>query len=76
MDLYKGYDVHILAKDEDKAREIIELHDRKGDVDDYTIEFIYDSKRGWTVTFRIKPIIYEDLETIIDEFRKAGIQVW
>lgn len=78
MDLYRAHSVTIRKEDEDKADKILCEHYQKGDLDDHTIDPIHNKDREGNVTstYWIKPYIYEDFETIVNEFKEAGIQVW
>lgn len=78
MDKYRYYYVEIRQIDHSKALPILEEHDRNGDIDEmnYTCDFkSIDGKRVRVVNYRICPYIYEDLETILNEFKQAGIQI-
>lgn len=69
--MYRRYFIKIQKDDVDKADTVLVNRMDNGDLDYY--EF-----RRWDegVTLCvIAPIIYEDLETILDEFKKAGIQI-
>ena len=78
MDFYNFHNVKIraLVFGRMKADEILESHDRHGDIDRYYISHEEkDSDGFYTVTYRIAPIVYEDLEKIKNEFEQNGIQV-
>lgn len=76
MDFYRPYYIEVMSKDESKVDDILDRHDAMGDLDDYSYGRSYKDKDGiyWT-QYRIAPIIYEDLEIILREFERAGIQV-
>lgn len=77
MDMYHTYDVVIRKVDRDKADEILWNHYHRGDLDDLSVDSVVKKDRDGNdvVVFRIKPCVYEDLETIKNEFRQAGIQI-
>lgn len=77
MDQYRVHDVKIRKSDRNKADAILWEHYDKGDLDDFTVDVIVHKDRDGNdvITYRIKPYIYEDLETIINEFKQAGIEV-
>ena len=70
--MYRGYDVTISGKNRDEANAIIKKHIDAGDIDKiYTMRGYADG----SITYHIKPYIYEDFEKIVSEFKEAGIQV-
>lgn len=76
MDRYWTYNVEIITDDLSKAAAILEYHDGQGDIDNYHLSYEKKESDGMiTAGYRIAPIIYEDLCTIIGKFREAGIQV-
>lgn len=77
MDQYRAYYINIRESDVSKVNDILIRHDAMGDLDDYTycsVPYTDEAGNRW-VTYKIKPYIYEDLETIIGEFKQAGILV-
>lgn len=75
---YRMHNVTILAEDYDKAKAILDRHYRSGDIDEMHAEQHVDRIDGEnTVIIRywVAPYIYEDFETIIAEFKQAGIRI-
>jgi hypothetical protein len=75
---YQGYSVIIQDKDHSKAMEILEKHRTAGDIDDIHFArhfFTIDGARILIVHYRIHPYIYEDLDTIMNEFEREGIRI-
>lgn len=70
--MYRLHDVTINGKYRDEANTIIKKHIDAGDID--KIYAARDYVKG-NITYWITPYIYEDLETIMDEFKEAGIQI-
>lgn len=75
MDKYQVHTVTIRKEDYGKADEILEKHYMMGDIDDIKVDEYTESDGTTKVNFRISPFIYEDLQTIISEFKQSGIQV-
>lgn len=76
MDKYQRYTVTVRTNDRSKADAIIDKHDQLCEFD----ELVWSSEHkevdgSITITYRVAPIIYEDLEKIIDEFKQNGILV-
>lgn len=69
--MYRIHDVKIQRADLDKADEILLKHWFNGDIDTMTT----DRREKNTVTYWIRPYIYEDLENIKNEFKLVGIQI-
>ena len=69
--MYRVYDVKIQRADRDIADEILSKHWYNGDIDTMTT----DLREKGIVAYWIRPYIYEDLETIKNEFKLAGIQI-
>lgn len=68
--MYRVYDVTIRKEDSEKAEKILVQHWNDGDIDDMHVRI-----QSKTVTYWINPYIYEDFETIKNEFKLAGIQI-
>ena len=73
MDLYQAYSVKILAEDRAKADNILMKH--VADIDDIRITAQKNNDGISEATYWIRPYIYEDFETIVNEFKEAGIRV-
>ena len=73
MDLYRVHSVKIQAEDRAKADTILAKHIH--DIDDIRISAQKNSDGNSEATYWIKPYIYEDLETIKNEFKEAGIRI-
>ena len=69
--MYRVYDVKIQKEDQVKADDILLKHWNAGDIDAISS----DNRENGIVTYWINPYIYEDLETIKNEFKLAGIQI-
>ena len=69
--MYRVYNVTIRKNDLVKAEKILLKHWNDGDIDAMRC----DNNSEDEVTYWINPYIYEDLETIMDEFKQVGIQV-
>ena len=69
--MYRVYDVKIRKEDRKRAEKILLKHWNDGDIDAMRA----DDREKESVTYWIEPYVYEDLETIISEFKEAGIQV-
>ena len=68
--MYRVYSITIRREDLVKAEKILLKHCNDGDIDAMRC----DDKQNGTVTYLINPYIYEDFETIKNEFKEAGIQ--
>ena len=68
--MYRFHNVKIRREDVEKAEKILAMHDEIGDIDRINVEVGPDAISYW-----IAPYIYEDFETIKDEFKQAGIQI-
>lgn len=75
MDLYKKYSVTIHGEDHAKADDILTKHWFAGDIDDIGGTRQKNSDGGITITYWIAPYVYEDFESIVNEFKENGIQV-
>ena len=75
MGLYRKYCVRIQEKDRDKANSIIKMHWNRGDIDDVSRTRQENHDGGVIITYWIRPYVYEDFESIVEEFKEAGIQV-
>jgi hypothetical protein len=73
--MYRAYDVKIKKEDRKKADEILWQHWSNGDIDGITVNDGRSIDGIETIVYWIRPYIYEDLETIMDEFEQAGIQL-
>lgn len=69
--MYRIYDVKIHRGNRDMADKILSKHWYDGDIDTMTT----DLREKDAVTYWIAPYVYEDLETIKNEFQLAGIQI-
>lgn len=69
--MYRGYDVKIKKVDADKVRDILTNRENIGDIDRWRFSR-WDEN---TLLCSITPIVSDDLEAIMDEFKEAGIQV-
>lgn len=68
--MYRFHNVKIRREDVEKAEKILTEHDAIGDIHHINVEVRPDAISYW-----IAPYIYEDLETIKNEFKLAGIQI-
>lgn len=76
--MYRVHSVTILAEDCDKADVILEKHYRMGDIDEVSTEDRVDKNGDELVrfiTYWIRPYIYDDFETIVNEFKQEGIRI-
>ena len=73
--MYRGYMITIGQKDLPKAMEIILKHDSEGDLDMISRHISGGKPGELEITFKLHPYIYEDFETIKNEFEQAGIQI-
>lgn len=75
---YRVYSVKIRAEYCDKAKAILNKHDKAGNIDEmcseHRVEKI-DGKNVAVIEYRIRPYIYEDFETIKQEFEQVGIRI-
>lgn len=69
--MYQNCDVKIRKVDVDKVRDILTNRENIGDIDHWCFSR-WDEN---TVLCSIAPIVSDDLETIVDEFKQNGIQV-
>lgn len=69
--MYRVYSITIRREDLLKAEKIILKHWNDGDIDAVRC----DDSHGESITYWINPYIYEDLETIKNEFKLSGIQI-
>ena len=70
------YQVHsVTIRKEDEAAADLILHEYRWDYDDIRTTVDQHSDGSTTVTYWIKPYIYEDFEAIVNEFKDVGIQV-
>ena len=77
MEKFQVHDVKIRKDDREKADAILWKHYDKGDLDDVTVDVIIHQDRDGNdvITYRIAPYLYEDFETIVKEFKEAGIRM-
>lgn len=71
--MYRVHSVTIQKEDEAAANLI--LHDHEYDYDDIRVTSENTSDGTATITYWIKPYIYEDFEKIVNEFEENGIRV-
>lgn len=71
--MYQVHSVTIQKEDREKADAILYSH--QYDYDDIREDGSVDSQGNCTITYWIKPYIYEDFETIVNEFKENGIRV-
>ena len=74
MDLYRTYIVKIYGEDRAKVDDILMRH--TSDIDSIRISAQKNDDDHSEVTYWIRPYIYEDYETILNEFKEAGIQTF
>ena len=77
--MYRVHEIKIRREDYVLANPILLKHELLGDIDEMDWEE-YNAKtmegiNETYIVYRIRPFIYEDFETIIKEFKEAGIQV-
>lgn len=68
--MYRFHNVKIRREDIEKAEKILTEHDAIGDIYHINVECTFEAISYW-----IAPYVYEDLETIKNEFELAGIQI-
>ena len=73
MDLYQVHSVKILGTDQAKADEILAKH--ISDIDDIRVSSQKNSDGVREITYWIRPYIYNDFETILNEFELEGIRI-
>lgn len=71
--MYRVHSVKIHAEDRAKADDILAKH--ISDIDDIRITAQKTNSGISEATYWIKPYIYEDFGTIVNEFKEAGIRV-
>ena len=71
--MYRVHNIMIRAKDRSKADVIINAH--RDDIDDIRVCDHTNSGCRCTVVYWIKPYVYENFETIKNEFKQNGIQI-
>ena len=71
--MYQVHNVTIQKEDQEKADAILYSH--QYDYDDIHVGEDVDSEGNRTITYWIKPYIYEDFEDIVNEFKENGIRV-
>lgn len=75
MEFYQRQYVSILAEDYEKADKILMKHWNSGDIDNIGGTRQKRNNGGDIIAFWIAPYVYEDFETIVNEFKEAGIQI-
>ena len=74
--MYKGYYITVRTDNRYRVDAILDRHDRLGEID--RIDSVCGQRNAdgtVSITYRIAPYIYEDLEAIMDEFKRKGIRV-
>lgn len=77
--MYRVHEIKIRKEDYAEANAILLKHELLGDIDEmdwdeYNAKTMEGTNEAYVV-YRIRPFIYEDYETIVKEFKEAGIQV-
>ena len=70
MSKYRVHSIKVRKEDSEKAEMILDKYQKKNYFDD--IRYLGDSN---TVIYWFNPYLSDDIDTIMDEFKEAGIQI-